>query len=100
MEPPQEVPEKFAPMGLTYDDVLLLPGYSDVTPAEIDTTTRLTREITLQVPLVSAAMDTVTEAPDGDRDGPPGRHRRAAPQPLDRGPGLPGRPRQADPDRA
>ena len=48
--------------GLTYDDVLLLPGETDVIPSEVDTTTRLTREITLRVPLVSAAMDTVTEA--------------------------------------
>ncbi len=62
MEPPQELPEKFAPMGLTYDDVLLLPGYSEIAPADIDTSTRLTREITLQAPLVSAAMDTVTES--------------------------------------
>lgn len=56
------VPDKFAALGLTYDDVLLLPGYSDLAPADIDTTTRLTREISLRVPLVSAAMDTVTEA--------------------------------------
>ncbi len=56
------LPEKFAPMGLTYDDVLLLPGYSDLAPTDIDTSTRLTREITLQAPLVSAAMDTVTES--------------------------------------
>jgi IMP dehydrogenase len=48
--------------GLTYDDVLLLPGETDVIPSEVDTTTRLTREISLRVPLVSAAMDTVTEA--------------------------------------
>ncbi|MEI2712297.1 MAG: IMP dehydrogenase [Nocardioides sp.] len=57
-----ETPEKFANLGLTYDDVLLLPGYSDLAPDEIDTSTRLTREITLKVPLISAAMDTVTES--------------------------------------
>jgi IMP dehydrogenase len=57
-----ELPEKFATLGLTYDDVLLLPGESDLAPSEIDTTTRLTREITLNVPLISAAMDTVTES--------------------------------------
>ena len=57
-----EVPPKFAALGLTYDDVLLLPGATDLNPSEIDTSTRLTREITLRVPLVSAAMDTVTES--------------------------------------
>ena len=57
-----EVPGKFAPLGLTYDDVLLAPGYSDLAPTDIDTTTRLTREISLKVPLISAAMDTVTES--------------------------------------
>src|SRR3954451_16068833 len=56
------VPDKFAAVGLTYDDVLLLPGETDVVPAEVDTSTRLTREIDLRVPLVSSAMDTVTEA--------------------------------------
>lgn len=50
------------PLGLTYDDVLLLPGESDLAPADIDTTTRLTREISIRVPLISAAMDTVTES--------------------------------------
>lgn len=49
-------------LGLTYDDVLLLPNESDVIPSEVDTSTRLTRNIRLGMPLVSAAMDTVTEA--------------------------------------
>lgn len=48
---------------LTFDDVLLLPGYSEILPNEVSLQTRLTRKITLNVPLVSAAMDTVTEAP-------------------------------------
>ena len=52
----------FGLLGLTYDDVLLLPGESDVIPSEVDTTSRLTRELDLRVPLISAAMDTVTEA--------------------------------------
>ncbi len=56
------IPDKFAPLGLTYDDVLLLPGFSDLNPSEIDTTSRLTREINLRIPLISAAMDTVTES--------------------------------------
>ncbi|WP_151526907.1 IMP dehydrogenase [Serinicoccus kebangsaanensis] len=54
--------DPFARLGLTYDDVLLLPGETDMSPTEIDTTSRLTREVSLRVPLVSAAMDTVTEA--------------------------------------
>ncbi len=53
---------KFLFEALTYDDVLLLPGYSDVLPRDTDTTTYLTRNIRLNIPLVSAAMDTVTEA--------------------------------------
>ena len=48
--------------GLTFDDVLLEPGASDVMPTEVDTTTRFTREIRLNIPLVSSAMDTVTES--------------------------------------
>ncbi len=56
------IPRLTIPLGLTFDDVLLLPGETDVVPSEVDTSTRLTREITLRIPLVSAAMDTVTEA--------------------------------------
>ncbi|HEY3694752.1 IMP dehydrogenase [Phenylobacterium sp.] len=48
--------------GLTFDDVLLEPGPSDVMPTQVDTRTRLTREIRLKIPIVSAAMDTVTES--------------------------------------
>lgn len=54
--------DKFRLVGLTFDDVLLLPGPSDVVPAQVDTSTRLSRRIRLRVPLVSSAMDTVTEA--------------------------------------
>ncbi|MDQ1746830.1 MAG: dehydrogenase [Frankiaceae bacterium] len=54
--------EKFAPLGLTFDDVLLLPAESDVIPSEADTATRLSRSLTLRTPLVSSAMDTVTES--------------------------------------
>jgi len=53
---------EFLGESLTFDDVLLLPGYSEVLPNEVDVSTRLTRNIFLNIPLVSAAMDTVTEA--------------------------------------
>ena len=56
------IPAKFATLGLTFDDVLLQPSQSDVVPSEVDTSTRLTRNVTLRIPLLSAAMDTVTEA--------------------------------------
>ena len=54
--------EKVAMLGLTYDDVLLLPDASEVVPSEVITKTSLTRRISLDIPLISAAMDTVTES--------------------------------------
>jgi IMP dehydrogenase len=57
-----QLPEKFAKEGLTFDDVLLVPAESSVLPNAVSTATRLTRTIVLEVPVVSAAMDTVTEA--------------------------------------
>ncbi|HHW24020.1 MAG TPA: IMP dehydrogenase [Bacillota bacterium] len=54
--------EKFAREGLTFDDVLLIPARSSVLPTEVQLSTRLTKKIKLNIPLVSAAMDTVTEA--------------------------------------
>ncbi|HEX4813983.1 MAG TPA: IMP dehydrogenase [Nonomuraea sp.] len=53
---------KFTETGLTFDDVLLVPAYSDMQPGEADTSSRLSRRISLSIPLISAAMDTVTEA--------------------------------------
>ncbi|MBS1777544.1 MAG: IMP dehydrogenase [Bacteroidetes bacterium] len=53
---------KFYGEGLTFDDVLLVPAYSDVLPHEVNISTKLTKDITLNIPMVSAAMDTVTEA--------------------------------------
>jgi IMP dehydrogenase len=55
-------PDRFGTLGLTFDDVLLLPAASDVLPSEVSTASRLSRTIALAVPLVSSAMDTVTEA--------------------------------------
>ncbi|MEQ1677670.1 MAG: IMP dehydrogenase [Chitinophagaceae bacterium] len=60
--PPKSIPAKFFGEGLTFDDVLLMPGYSQVLPRDVEIKTRLTKNITLNVPLLSAAMDTVTEA--------------------------------------
>ena len=55
-------PDPFGFIGLTYDDVMLLPGHTDVIPSEADTSTRLSRRITVAAPLLSSAMDTVTES--------------------------------------
>ncbi|EOR93072.1 Inosine-5'-monophosphate dehydrogenase [Arcticibacter svalbardensis MN12-7] len=55
-------PEKFVSDGLTYDDVLLIPAYSEVLPRDVNTSSNLTKKIRLNIPIVSAAMDTVTES--------------------------------------
>ena len=68
-------PEKFARLGLTFDDVLLMPGASDVVPNEVDTTSRLSRRITLKVPLISSAMDTVMTYPMGLFEVPQGQRK-------------------------
>jgi IMP dehydrogenase len=56
------VPDKFATLGLTYDDVLLLPGASEVLPNAVDTSSRISRNVRVNIPLLSAAMDKVTES--------------------------------------
>ena len=53
---------KFVKEGLTFDDVLLIPAESDVTPDKVDLKTKLTKDITLNIPVMTAAMDTVTES--------------------------------------
>lgn len=62
MEPQNAYQEKFAGEALTFDDVLLVPAYSEVLPREVDTSSQFTRSLRLNVPIVSAAMDTVTES--------------------------------------
>ena len=57
----QDAAQKFVKQGLTFDDVLLIPAASDVLPADVDLHTQLTKKIRLNIPLISAAMDTVTE---------------------------------------
>src|SRR4030095_5919271 len=54
--------DRIAYLGITFDDVLLEPGYSDVVPRDVDVRTQLTRNIRLNLPVVSSPMDTVTES--------------------------------------
>ena len=58
----QPLPSKISSLGLTYDDVLLIPAYSDVLPREVSINSKFSRNISLNVPIISAAMDTVTES--------------------------------------
>ena len=57
----QDASQKFVKQGLTFDDVLLIPAASDVLPADVDLHTNLTKKMRLNIPLISSAMDTVTE---------------------------------------
>ncbi|HNO87567.1 MAG TPA: IMP dehydrogenase, partial [Rhodocyclaceae bacterium] len=59
---PAVVPAPFATVGLTFDDVLLQPNASDVIPSQVDTSSPVSKRIRVNIPLLSAAMDTVTEA--------------------------------------
>ncbi|MEM9837112.1 MAG: IMP dehydrogenase, partial [Bacteroidota bacterium] len=61
MEQVKAHPDKFAQQGLTFDDVLLLPAFSEVLPREVSLSSQLTRGLRLNAPIVSAAMDTVTD---------------------------------------
>lgn len=57
-----DMKDRILDTGLTFDDVLLVPGYSEIVPADVDVTTRLTRNVSLNVPIISSPMDTVTES--------------------------------------
>ena len=59
---PREISREKAPEGLTFDDVLIKPGLSDVLPSDVDVRSRITRGISLNLPIAASAMDTVTEA--------------------------------------
>ncbi len=72
---------------LTFDDVLLLPGHSEVLPGEVDVGSRVTRSMFLNLPIISAAMDTVTEARLAIAMAQAGGNRRHPPQPHRRGSG-------------
>ena len=54
--------ERFLPEGLTYDDILMVPSYSEVMPRQVDISSQFSKNIRLNTPIVSAAMDTVTES--------------------------------------
>ena len=79
--------QEVLPVGLTFDDVLLIPAESAILPSDTNVSTRLTERITLNIPLVSAAMDTVTESKTRYRHGARGRHRHYPPQPAGGGAG-------------
>ncbi len=74
------------PEGLTFDDVLLLPGKSSILPTQVDTRTCFTRKLSLNIPLASAAMDTVTESQPRHGHRATGRHRHHSSQHAHRPP--------------
>ena len=84
---------------LTFDDVVVVPGYSETLPDSVDTSAMFAADIELAVPLVSAAMDNVTEARMAIAMAPSRRHRRDPPQPVDRRSGRRGAEGQAQPER-
>ena len=67
-------------MALTFDDLLLVPAESTILPKDVDTRTSLTNNISMNIPIVSAAMDTVTESPTAICHGPGGRDRNHPPE--------------------
>ena len=83
------------PEGLTFDDVLLVPGKSSVLPTETNTQTNVTRKIAIQIPLLSSAMDTVTESRLAIAIATAGRPGRDSPQHDHRAPGGRSGPREA-----
>jgi len=68
------MPSSYYEESLTFDDVLLVPQYSEVLPKDVDISTKLTKDVTLNIPLISAAMDTVTGSSLGHRFSTRGRY--------------------------
>ena len=85
------VDDLFGQDAMTFDDVLLVPGYAELLPADVDVSIGLHPKLALNIPIVSAAMDTVNRSRVGNRPRPPGRPGRHPPQPVGRPAGGRGR---------